>query len=207
MKDDSLFTRLCPQCNRMLSYTRNYTRKLADKNKSLCSFCVNGGMNNPMFGKASFGMLGKKQSKKFRCLISKRMIGTTKSILTKEKISCSVKLKLSNPDVRKRHLDALHHSQWLKVRTDKGQLELLEKWNRLGFQFQPNFQVKTDTDLFYIDGYDGVNSVVLEYDTKYHKKYEQKQRDEVRQQRIIDILKPRKFWRYDSTSRLFTTIL
>ena len=55
----------------------------------------------------------------------------------------------------------LHQSQWLKVKTDKGQLELIDKWNKLGFDFEPNYQVKTDQDLFYVDGYDKEKNVAL----------------------------------------------
>jgi hypothetical protein len=48
---------------------------------------------------------------------------------------------------------------------------------------------------------------VLEYDTKYHYRRQQKEKDLVRQQKIIEILKPKKFWRYDSTNKEFKNIL
>ena len=118
-----------------------------------------------------------------------------------------VKAAMHRPDVRKRHIEALHSSGWIKVKTDRGQVELLEKWNRLGFHFEPNFQIHTDADLFYIDGYDPVHKVVIEYDGKYHNKPIQKQKDLIRQSKIIDILNPKKFWRYDSIKKTFRNVL
>lgn len=39
-------------------------------------------------------------------------------------------------------------------------------------------------ELFYIDRYDKEKNVVLEYDSKYHKKPYQRQKDLVRQQKL-----------------------
>ncbi len=50
-------------------------------------------------------------------------------------------------------------------------------------------------------------NIVLEYDSKYHQKINQKQKDLVRQNKIIEILRPNKFWRYDSTNKKFKSII
>jgi hypothetical protein len=125
----------------------------------------------------------------------------------RKKTSKLVKEALHRPDIRKKHLDALHQSKWLKVKCDKGQLEFIEKWNKLGFNFQPNYQIKTNQDLFYVDAYDREKNVVLEYDTKYHNKSYYRKKDLIRQQKIIDILKPKKFWRYDVVNNKFKNII
>ena len=122
------------------------------------------------------------------------------------KTSDAVKMAMCNPEVRKRFVDAMARTKWLKVKADGGQLELLEKWNRLGFKFEPNYQVHTDTDLFYIDGYDEKHNVVMEYDSKYHHRPHQHQKDLVRQQKIIDILRPKMFWRYDATNKQWKNV-
>lgn len=119
---------------------------------------------------------------------------------TREKLSVSIKVAMHRPEVRKKHLDALYHSKWIRVRTDKGQLELIEKWNRMGFKFEPNYQLKTEQDLFYIDGYDKHNNVVLEYDSQYHNNQSQKRKDMIRQNKIIDALKPKRFWRFNKVT-------
>lgn len=125
----------------------------------------------------------------------------------KRKLSEASKLAWETPEIRKKYHDALQQTQWLKVRTDKGQLELIEKWHRLGFEFEPNYQVRTTTDLFYVDGYDSIHNVILEYDGKYHLKPGQKDKDETRQQKIIKTLNPKKFWRYDSVNKTFHDII
>jgi hypothetical protein len=157
--------------------------------------------------KMSAVKLGKKLSNNTKEKLSKSQIKRYLNITEKDKTSKSVKEAMYRPDVRKKHLDALYRSQWLKVKTDKGQLELIESFNSFGFNFQLNFQVKTDQDLFYIDGYDQKHNIVLEYDSKYHNKLSQKQKDLVRQQKIIEILKPKKFWRYDAVNKEFTEVI
>jgi hypothetical protein len=124
----------------------------------------------------------------------------------RKKTSDAVKMAMYRPEVRKRFVDAMARTKWLKVKADGGQLELLEKWNRLGFKFEPNYQVHTDTDLFYIDGYDEKHNVVIEYDSKYHHRPHQQQKDLIRQQKIIDILQPKKFWRYDAINKQWKNV-
>jgi hypothetical protein len=125
----------------------------------------------------------------------------------KEKLKNASINAWKNPTIRKKYNDALVKTKWIKVRTDKGQLELMDKWNKLGFRFQPNYQIKTDKDLFYIDGYDPIHNVVLEYDGKYHLKPSQQQKDLIRQNKIIDILHPKKFWRYNAMNKQYKNIL
>ena len=124
-----------------------------------------------------------------------------------KKMSNAVKIALHRPDVRKKHIEGLLNSKWIKVKTDKGQLEMINKWNGLGFKFEPNYQVHTDTDLFYIDGYDKNKNVVLEYDSKYHQKFGWIKKDLVRQNKIIELLKPKKFWRYDAVNKTWRNII
>lgn len=149
---------------------------------------------------------GKKFDDKHKLSMSLSQKKRYSNHLERRRASEIAKIAMHRPDIRKKHIEALHHSKWLKVRTDKGQLELLEKWNELGFQFIPNYQVKTENDLFYIDGYDPVHNVVLEYDAKYHLKYKQQQKDLLRQQKIINILNPKVFWRYNSVDKKFDDV-
>jgi hypothetical protein len=223
--------RKCPSCNCIIEHTGVWAKSGAARrcrDKIKCHSCASSGKNNPMFGvrmngnkswmfgkkisditkkKMSAVKLGKKLSNNTKEKLSKSQIKRYLNITEKDKTSKSVKEAMYRPDVRKKHLDALYRSQWLKVKTDKGQLELIESFNSFGFNFQPNFQVKTDQDLFYIDGYDQKHNIVLEYDSKYHNKLSQKQKDLVRQNKIIEILKPKKFWRYDGVTKSFTDVI
>jgi very-short-patch-repair endonuclease len=180
----------------------------ANRKNSKCSFCRNSGENNPMFGKpGTKGMSGKKQSLEFRKNLSERLIGKPILEETKKKISFSVKLAMKRPDVKQKIYDSLSKTKYLKVRTDKGQLELLKRWNALGFNFEPNYQLHTNDFLYYVDGYDKEKNVVLEYDGKYHRYPYQQKKDLVRQQQIISFLNPKKFWRYNSETKQFADVL
>lgn len=123
------------------------------------------------------------------------------------RMSERARVAMHRPDVRSRHLDALHKTKWLVVKTDIGQLELLEKWNRMGFHLRPNYPLRTSNALFYLDGYDKTHNVVLEYDSKYHKSLGQQKKDRIRETKIIDALQPKKFWRFDSETKTMKNIL
>ena len=77
----------------------------------------------------------------------------------------------------------------------------------MGFEFEPNYQIHTDEFLCYIDGYDKKNNVVIEYDGKYHTSLRQKERDLVRQNKIVEILNPKRFWRYDVVNKQWTNVV
>jgi hypothetical protein len=225
-----VYKRKCPKCN-----TEICTGKLGYyyglQRNSLCMSCSKKGCNNPIFGKhhtentktkMGVSKMGNRNPL-FGKLVYDRT-GCSMSSETKQQMSLSQTIRYSNyneiektsravttamhrPDVRKKHIEGLFNSKWIKVKTDKGQLELLEKWNKLGFHFEPNYQVHTDTDLFYIDGYDKEREIVLEYDSKYHSKREQIEKDLIRQNRIINILTPKKFWRYDAVNKQCKNVL
>ena len=150
------------------------------------------GENHPMFGRHHTDEMKKRQAE--------RNIGKKLSEDMKKRLSETSKKAWRDPDKRKRMIYA---SKWNNISVDKGQLELLGRWNSIGFQFEPNYQLKTDNDLFYIDGYDKEHNVVLEYDSKYHTRVQQKQKDLMRQKKVIDILHPKKFWRYSKVNGSF----
>jgi hypothetical protein len=125
----------------------------------------------------------------------------------KEKHSKLIKKSLHKPEIRKKHIESLIKVNYLGRATDIGQVDLINKWNRLGFNFQINYQVHTDNFLAYLDGYDKEKNIVFEYDGKYHYSKKQKQKDLIRQNKIVEILKPKKFWRYDAVNKQFRNIL
>jgi hypothetical protein len=214
--------RRCPDCNKEIVYRQQSSYCDAKRNNSICRLCSYSSDSIRLKrslshkGKPS-GFKGKRHAIESKIQMSKWHIGKIVSNVTKDKLSNRIvkeetKTKMSiaaknhwkNPTTRKKMIDG---SKWVNVKLDKGQLELLEKWNRLGFNFEPNYKIKIDSDLFYIDGYDIKNNVVLEYDGKYHNRRQQKQKDIIRQQKIVFLLKPRKFWRYNSERKQFTMIL
>jgi very-short-patch-repair endonuclease len=157
--------------------------------------------------KLSERKVGNKQSQNARLKNSASQKLRYSDPLSRKKTSDTVKMALHRPDVRKRHIKALAETRWLGKSFDRGQIELLNKWNSMGFEFEPNYQIHTDEFLCYIDGYDKKNNVVIEYDGKYHTSLRQKERDLVRQNKIVEILNPKRFWRYDVVNKQWTNVV
>lgn len=190
--DDFVYTKNCPECGKIQFYKSEYILNKSIKNNTKCLYC-----SNVLRGKSS-NRKGCHHTDETKILMSKSKIEIKrteisrkkqsesrkqlyKDPLEREKLSKKIKEAMVRPDVRTKHLNALHHSQWIKV--------------------------KTDTDLFYLDGYDKEKNIVLEYDSYYHNKLNQKQKDLIRQQKIIDIIRPKEFWRYNSETQMSVNIL
>jgi hypothetical protein len=152
-------------------------------------------------------MYGRHHTEEMKSNQRNRYLGTKLSKEHIKNMSIGAKVAWQNPSIRKKYLSALERTKWLKVRTDIGQKELIDKWNNLGFNFEINYQLKTDDFLCYIDGYDPIHNVVIEYDSKYHVKHSQKIKDLERQNKIIELLKPKKFWRYNCDKKTFALYL
>jgi hypothetical protein len=201
--------RRCPTCENIIEYTGIWAKSGAARrcrDKIECHICASTGKlhTEKSKQKMSINHIGVGHSLETRKKLSESHIGHVVTNISREKLSLSIKNAWKNPIKRK---NMIENSNWKHTKCDKGQLELLDKWNKLGFNFIPNYQIKTSQDLFYVDGYDKKRSVVLECDSKYHKLHKQKQKDLVRQQKIINILKPKKFWRYNAVNKTFENVL
>ena len=227
MNNTKQYSRKCPNCEKEIFHTELNNCNFAHKLKRICKSCA---QKNKVFSvetkhKMSLKKLGKSLSSKHIKNISNSLSGIKKQphskeskfkmsvairpkILdeTKEKLSIANKKAWQNTESRNKYNDSLLKTKWIKVRTDKGQLELLEKLNNLGFKFEPNYQIKVNGFIYYIDGYDKEKNVVLEYDSKYHNKQSQKIKDTIREKNIIDILNPRVFWRYNAITNRFSEV-
>ncbi len=197
-----IYKRKCPICKIEILYTGSrfslYNLNKAECRGDLCRSCAQ--KKNPnKFWK------GKERSKETKDKISKKQKGRVLSNDIRKNMSIGQKKSWQNEEVKKKYYDALSKTKWIRVRSDIGQLELINKWNKLGFNFEPNYQIKTDKNLFYVDGYDKEKNVVLEYDSKYHKR--QKEKDLVRQNKIIEIIKPKKFRRYNSDTKQIKNVI
>ena len=216
--------RFCPNCCKEVFHTNKYSFDRAVKKNLKCKDCTAKSkdrkekISKAMSGKNNY-WYGKTLSEDHKTKLVNAHLGSKHSESTKQKMSLTrkgrvltedtkkrIKQSLHRPDIRKKHLDALTESGWLIVKTDKGQLEMLDRLNRMGFKFYPNYQLKTDNALFYIDGYDIENRIVVEYDSKYHKRRNQKEKDLIRQKLIIEIMKPKHFWRFDDVDKKWRTV-
>jgi len=186
---------ICPSCKevRVIRTRESVRRSLASTMK--CNKCSKVGTH-----------IGKKLSKSIRDNMSISQKNRYLNNDERLKTGKIVKISMHRPDVRERHINALHRSKWIKVKTDHGQIELINKWNSIGFNFEINHQIKIFNDLFYLDGYDSERNVVIEYDSKYHNKPNRKILDKQRENKIINFLNPTAFRRYNSTDKKFIDV-
>jgi hypothetical protein len=202
----------CFECSK-----KNRKGKIVSKSTRVKLSLKQIGRNNHFFGKKHTAESIKK--------MSETHIGHTPTNITRKKLSQISKRMWKNPEVRKKQVDAIQKSfkridvrrnihnallktKFLGKRCDIGQPEMIKKWNSLGFNFEINYPITDDSGfLAYLDGYDKKHNIVLEYDSKYHLKPKQKEKDMIRQNKIVNILKPKKFWRYNSETKQIKNIL
>lgn len=211
----------CPECKKEIIYSNKWILETSIKKNVVCKKC-SAKTNVGCFKRGYATRTGKYHSDETKEKIKKSKLGqkhteetrkkmsSTKlqmSDETKKRMSLGIKKAWSNPTIKRKYYDALIRTKFLGRRCDIGQLEFLDKWNKLGFNFQPNYMICGDDYLYYLDGYDPTHNVILEYDTKYHNTSYWKKRDLTRQQKIIDVLKPKKFWRYNSVNKTCKNVL
>jgi hypothetical protein len=199
-----VWKRNCPKCGEYIFYSNKYLLERGKKRKSLCKMCNDNFRKENPQAQPFYGKHHTNVNKQKMLEGNKRFKRTEKYL---ENLSVGGKKAWKNPEIRKKYINALLQTKFLGRRCDKGQPELIEKWNRLGFNFKLNYPLHINQVLFYIDGYDKEKNVILEYDSLYHNKPGRKEKDLVRQNKIIEILKPKKFWRYNSKTKQIKNVL
>lgn len=215
LNSENRWCKKCPSCNSIIigkdgTVTTKFNVSHSIIKQKTCHSCIKIGkptwasLNRELMSEKHSGekhpMYGKHHTDEMKLKQRNRYLGTKKSELTKQKVSQSIKNAWKCPIKRKNMLD---RCKWNNTSMDKGQQELIEKWNALGFKFELNHRIVIDNNLFYIDGYDPIHNVVIEYDSKYHSKTNQLKKDSFRQKLIISKLNPKKFWRYNKLNKTF----
>jgi hypothetical protein len=199
------WVRNCPKCNKELMYKNKYKCKYAERDKLLCNRCCQLGI-----------FVGRKLPQHQIELLKQRtgknnpMFGKKVSNLTRQKMSVAHKRRIGKP---------LTESAKQKIR------EYRANWiinNKGGSQYNPNactyfdsLNVQNNWKLqhalnggeimcvgYFLDAYDKERNIVVEYDEpKHYDVYGNlKQKDVLRQQRIITHLGC-KFFRYNERTK------
>lgn len=197
----------CPSCNSDRWFVSKKKAREAMSENTKCRSCSKVGSNHPYFGKD-----GARKGHVFPATARKRMSISAKADRVLRNTNVEYLKKLSeattnawNDPIKRKAM--VNTCRWNNEIVDKGFPDFIKKWESLGFHFDTNYQVKQDEFLAYVDAYDKEHGVVLEYDSKYHLSSTQQQKDFVRQNKIIDILNPNKFWRYDAVNKQCKNVL
>jgi len=192
------FTRNCPKCSKLLIYSsrRNFMRAL--KNNGNCFDC------NLRGHKFNVGRVVSDITKE-KMSISK--IGKLRDEETKLKISNSKKDKpishiISEKTREKMRINRLNQIKSLgntKRMYNPKACEFIDKLNKeRGWNLQHALNGgEVMISGYSVDGYDKDRNIIFEYDEPNHHYHSYKQKDLVRQQRLIDKIKPLIFLRYD----------
>lgn len=152
---------------------------------------------------------GKPISEEQKLKISKSLKGRTspfkgKKMTTEQRLRCSLSQignKHSDESKRKNRIASICHRKKMGITStniDKKSPLFFYLINILGEQhgycFDKNYEIQQLG--YFLDGYDKHNKIVLEYDSCYHERPKQKEKDKIRENEIIKFLKPNEFWRY-----------
>ncbi len=164
--------RICPECNKEILHTGKYSKyvtKKHDKNKRMCNSCSQSGKNHPNFGKSSWskGLTKEtddrilKMSESVRKSITPKLIETNRlshlgkihSIKTK-KLWSKQRQGKNNAMFGKRHneitrkkISEVIKNNWKSglykfIFKSKGQLEIIDILNKLGYNIVGEYYVK-----------------------------------------------------------------
>lgn len=193
--------RLCPSCNEPVFHDSISHLNEAIKKGYTCKKCkYKKGCSSQTRMKISISKKGKPSPNK-----GKKFSDEWRKKLSLAWVNRKEKYPTKNETIIKLRNRAAQQPRRFGKSVDQGQFEMITKWNKLGFNFEINYKLNTNEILYFLDGYDKEKNIVFEYDGKYHKY--NKQKDLIRQNKIIDILKPKKFWRYDAVNKQFRNVL
>jgi len=221
----NMFVRNCPSCNKEISHTDKYDRNYAVKKQRICRSCS---VKNQWNDKMMRETLLKAREGKY----SHWSKGMKLSEEHKEKLS--IKARRPKPWLRGRHFSEEHRhalsiahigqhvSEETKEKKRKITADIIKRhgWMRIDIGSDEWFvSNKLHLQAYYIkelgyfvDSYDEINNTVYEYDSYYHTQPKQKEKDVVRQERIIEWFKQqgkplKHFYRFDVTTGLIDDII
>ena len=206
------WARNCPKCGKELSYSQKCSMLCAEREGWCCAHCSNSGENNGMFGKHH----SLKTRKKIGCKSKRRMpwnkgkIGVySKDVLSKmgaqnkgrvpwnKGIPAPHKGIIPNELSRRkmrlsriRYLKSLHgqtHPNFNPIGCQR--IDEYGKQNGFDFQHAMNNEEFYIKELgYWVDGYDKMKNIVIEYYEHHHQNPRQMLRDKRRKQEILNHL-------------------
>lgn len=158
------WTKICPKCGKMQSYSCKYTLRMSIEKNTICNQC-------------------RGDEKK----IVVPFDGWTKNCPTCGKLQTYVNKSVLFHSIKRNAVCNQCQNETQKIYPLSG------KWVRVGG--------------YSLDGYDKEKNIVFEYDEPKHTIQYHKNKDKLREVRIINKLNPNEFWRYDEKNNKMYEIL
>jgi len=201
MKDLSLH-KLCPKCNKDIYYSRKDSLNRAIEENRVCHQCRGGWkFSDEIKKKYSISKLGSKNP----------MFGKTHSDEHKEKLSKKSKGRKDTDEVKeKKRISTLKRikKQGREISFNPKACEFIDKLNKeRGWNLHHALNGGEYQVIGYsLDGYDKERNIIFEYDESYHNKKSIKEKDILRQKRLIGKLKPTMFLRYNEKDKMMFNV-
>lgn len=183
----------CPKCGKIQYYSRVDVFNLAVKNNWPCLSCSQKGRN-----------VSDETKEKLRMASS----GFKRPQQVKDKISSTMKGRKGNPHSEEtKHKLRLATINSLKKR---GCIPSARNYNPIACQFIDRLNQSNGWSLrhalnggeeelygYFIDGYDKERNIIFEYDEIHHERRDRKEKDRIKQERLIREIHPTDFIRYN----------
>jgi len=217
------WNRNCPDCGSFQSFATRDGLMRAIKFGRVCKKCANKGENNPNFGKITTEEIKQKLSKSLSGDKNRNRFlngnvpwnkGEKISRKVRKKISLSIKgKKLSSETKLKLRLLAIDRikRQGVIRSFNLNACKFIEEFGKKsGYNFQHALNGgEIEVCGYFVDGYDKEKNVIFEYDEPHHYQIDGKLRrkDKIRQDILINEIKPNSFIRYDKrNNKLYDVI-
>lgn len=173
----------CPRCHKLRTYTFASNSSRARRTNSICNSCAN-----------VFKLSGRQLTEQHKTKIS---IGNTGKIISDE-----TKRKL-----REIRVNELQSKFFITPNYNANACHYFDNLSKQrGWKLQHALNGGEVTKCgYFLDAYDPILNIVVEYDEKKHHTTRQKHRDEQKQKEVIAELKCH-FYRYDETTKILTQI-
>jgi hypothetical protein len=184
------FSRKCPMCDDELLYSTKVEKNRAKKSNSVCLSCSH-------IGKKHKDETKKKMSLKL--LGNKYTLGYKHTEITKEKLRKKTISDETKEKLRKRRWEQIEKLGVKNANFNPKACEFIDNLNKeRGWNLQHALNGgEVKISWYSVDGYDKERNIVFEYDERSHNSFRYKQKDLVRQKRIVEKVNPSLFIRYD----------
>ena len=194
------FDRKCPKCGDILLYSTKIERNRAEKNKSSCLSCSH---------------LGKKFTDETKIKMSVKLVGNKHTLgykhteITKEKFRRKTISDKTREILRKRRWEQIERLGVKNANFNPKACQFIDNLNKeRGWNLQHALNGgEVKISWYSVDGYDKERNIVFEYDEKSHNSFRYKQKDLVRQKRIVEKVNPSLFIRYDEDTDILYEVM
>ena len=191
---DGGWSKNCPECGELQTYTTKISLKNALGRNTICNDCIH----------KKYKILPTKENCSRTCPSCNELITHTGKY-AREDCRKAIKKNSKCQDCNNK----LYSSYWV-IRYNPRACEFMDNYGKInGYMFQHAINANEyQVGRYFLDGYDKEKNVVFEYDEQHHFKGGKLiPKDMIRQSKIIDLIRPTAFFRYNEPNKILTEVI